>query len=444
MERWKFNKVAIIPILNKKTELHFLSIGTVVAYTGKRRFTKEKIKRLEKLIDFFYFSIFNAHHHQSYLDKELMLEYASLDLEAFDGFVEKINNIQNTTAIYDKICESLSDWFNFDTSAILIINDKQFKPTGSYCRSEKYKDTYNDLMKHLSENEIFVNEVGLSYGHAYQAKQPFYIENAPAILNLDMHRLDKIWCHGHKYCHSYLHVPIITRDNVIGVFTVTNVDKHPPLTTTQLKIILQCCSFAGTAIENAKLYSVIESKNREILKLNKRLEEKVDVLQIKATRDELTGLYNLAYFNSFLPASIEMNERKSSDFSLSLAMVDADFFKKINDTYGHEQGNIVLKKIADCLVNNIRNNDTVCRYGGEEFILVFDGCDINSAQKLCERIREDVEMSTIELNKQKVKITVSIGCTEYQDGDSISELTERADMALYKAKEFGRNKVCII
>jgi diguanylate cyclase (GGDEF)-like protein len=130
---------------------------------------------------------------------------------------------------------------------------------------------------------------------------------------------------------------------------------------------------------------------------------------------------------------------------LSLVMVDIDHFKKVNDTFGHTEGDQVLCKIASLLKGSIRKKDTVARYGGEEFILILPEASLEASFVIAERIRRLIESTLFEVGQAQVNLTVSMGISNFPShrAKSKEELIKMADKALYDAKRGGRNKVCI-
>ena len=155
--------------------------------------------------------------------------------------------------------------------------------------------------------------------------------------------------------------------------------------------------------------------------------------------DALTGLNNRASFDREMTREISNAERYSRP--LSLLMVDIDFFKKINDTHGHAAGDAVLKSVADCMKVETRGGDVLFRYGGEEFAVILADVDINIANTIGERIRGALKEQMIRFNNIDIDITVSVGVATYNNGEALTELFDRADKALYKAKESGRDQV---
>jgi diguanylate cyclase (GGDEF)-like protein len=157
--------------------------------------------------------------------------------------------------------------------------------------------------------------------------------------------------------------------------------------------------------------------------------------------DSLTGIKNRTAFDSNFGREIEYNIRKQSE--LSLIVLDIDFFKRINDNYGHMVGDAVLRQVAQSVEATIRSSDALYRYGGEEFAIVLNGTDKDGALLLAERIRKNVESLRIESLKD-VRITLSLGVAILNQQDTTRTFFERADAALYEAKKGGRNRVVSI
>ncbi len=216
-----------------------------------------------------------------------------------------------------------------------------------------------------------------------------------------------------------------------------------------------------------KPYSrILEEANEELGKLNlsyeqlvmelkqaQQMAEKLAVeaweaqerLRELAVTDGLTNLYNHRYFQDLIEKELPRVERYNH--VLSIIMLDIDHFKSINDTYGHPQGDIVLRTIADIFQETVRKPDTVARYGGEEFVIVLPETDIKGAVVLAERLRKLVEKREIKLEEKTITITISLGVTTYETSKgrkSKAEIMYAADKALYNSKKTGRNKLSIL
>ena len=160
-----------------------------------------------------------------------------------------------------------------------------------------------------------------------------------------------------------------------------------------------------------------------------------------ATTDGLTDLYNHRYFQEQMRMQIENSKRYETEFSLII--LDIDFFKKFNDTFGHQAGDAVLRQVAQTLKRNVRATDIVCRYGGEEMSIILPntGKDVaySTAEKICKRVSDNKFRL---IGDKEVTVTISLGVSTYPyDGNTASELIEAADKRLYNAKHNGRNQV---
>jgi diguanylate cyclase (GGDEF)-like protein len=159
-----------------------------------------------------------------------------------------------------------------------------------------------------------------------------------------------------------------------------------------------------------------------------------------STHDELTGLPNRRYMQERLTQAVALTTRNGDSFSI--ALVDIDFFKRINDSAGHATGDVVLTRVAACMRDSMRDYDVCARWGGEEFLIMFASCDRQSAALLAERVRLAVAaIATADLHPG-LHLSVSIGFTEYRPAEEIDTALKRADDALYQAKDSGRN--CVV
>lgn len=163
----------------------------------------------------------------------------------------------------------------------------------------------------------------------------------------------------------------------------------------------------------------------------------------EATKDFLTGLNNVRCFDTSFNSISQLALRKEEN--LSLLFVDIDFFKKVNDTYGHNIGDLVLKGLAEILIDTVRIFDVVSRNGGEEFSILLLDCSCSHAIEIAERLRKKVEVHKFNISdKANLSITISIGVSTYPNTtNKIDDLLEDADKALYEAKRTGRNKVVL-
>ena len=159
-------------------------------------------------------------------------------------------------------------------------------------------------------------------------------------------------------------------------------------------------------------------------------------------RDGLTKLFNIRHFKEILDKEFAICVGRKTR-KLSLIMTDVDHFKNFNDTYGHQVGDFVLKRVAKMFKDGSRSHDVVARYGGEEFIMMLPGTDVEDAKHIAERIRETIEQAPLRRSNETYSVTVSLGVATLGDEKTKEELIKKVDDALYMAKQTGRNKVCV-
>ncbi len=168
----------------------------------------------------------------------------------------------------------------------------------------------------------------------------------------------------------------------------------------------------------------------------------IDKLSALCARDALTGLYNRRHFVSVLEKQFDISRRYGQD--MSLLIMDLDNFKRINDTFGHAAGDTALKGFAANCNRMFRKADIFARFGGEEFVALLPNTDLKGAHTLAERLRVAVEQHVVDIGGLGIEMTVSIGVTAQRpEDDTVDEIMSRADQALYRAKDLGRNQVCL-
>lgn len=215
-------------------------------------------------------------------------------------------------------------------------------------------------------------------------------------------------------------MPLKAKDKVNGLIVADNLFTQKPISQDDLKIFLMLADQAGLAIENSQLYELIMHKSHT---------------------DSITGLWNHGFFQNKL--SEELEDAKIYKAPLSLLIMDIDDFKKLNDTYGHQNGDILLKEIAQILQNASRENDYVCRYGGEEFSIILPKTSKEQAFTIAERLRQKIEQHLFPKfsSDKNLRITLSIGLATFPgDAQNKIDLISKADKAMYIAKFAGKNQ----
>lgn len=216
-------------------------------------------------------------------------------------------------------------------------------------------------------------------------------------------------------CTSWLGVPLAIYDEVFGVMAVESDSAHA-YTADHLRTLMIIADHAAVALENARLYEL-------------------------ATVDGLTGLYVRRYFDQRLNEEWRRGTRYNQEFTIGI--LDLDHFKKLNDTYGHQAGDQVLRGAATVLRDSMRGADIAGRYGGEEFAFILPRTTVAEAKHMADRIRGDIEAMRVVVNGERLHVTCSIGVAGYPEcgAADATTLLAFADQALYDAKAQGRNRV---
>ncbi len=171
-----------------------------------------------------------------------------------------------------------------------------------------------------------------------------------------------------------------------------------------------------------------------------RINRSSEVLLRLATTDPLTGAFNRRHFMELMGREQRRADRYNTTYSI--LMIDIDHFKRVNDTYGHQVGDHAIQEMAEACRKTTRPTDIVARYGGEEFIVTLTHTDQPGAVKVAERLREAVAEIAVSTDKGALSFTISIGISTYVKRSAVDQIIQRADQALYKAKQTGRNRVC--
>ncbi|MGD9241435.1 MAG: sensor domain-containing diguanylate cyclase [Desulfobacterales bacterium] len=237
---------------------------------------------------------------------------------------------------------------------------------------------------------------------------------------------------------SIVMLPLSTVKRTLGVVMIKTPIKESFITHEIIKLLTMLAKQYSLVLENTLLYDRLMKKHESLEKANGEI-------RLLSRKDSLTGCYNRGYLNEHLPHEIKRASRYHHPFSLALC--DLDHFKKVNDTYGHLCGDMVLKEFVECIKSLIRSDmDWLARYGGEEFLLVLPETSFQNASRLAERLRKQISKKAFKWEGEKIAITASFGVTGFDkispnENFSPDDLIDMADQYLYQAKNKGRNKV---
>lgn len=232
---------------------------------------------------------------------------------------------------------------------------------------------------------------------------------------------------------SVLCMPILRGGQLFGLLYLENPLVTNSFTPDRVKTLHLLSTQAAISLENARLYANLETI---VADRTAQLQAALAELETLAITDKLTGVYNRRKFEDIIDQ--EINRALRFQHSLSLVVLDIDWFKSINDTYGHLAGDRVLATLARLIQENIRNIDTLIRWGGEEFLILASETPLEQAMVLAEKLRQMIDQYSF---PEVTHVTISLGVAEFHSGDTPLSLTERADHALYQAKRNGRNRV---
>lgn len=286
----------------------------------------------------------------------------------------------------------------------------------SYCSGALY----------LKQNTQSYFTANASWGKTISKDQVFSATECYALTNKEIyavnHAENKKLCIHSNTIYSHLCIPLISQNESIGLLYLefnnvqANIEEH------QYPLLVNFTEQLSLAIVNIKLR---------------------ESLRHESTHDQLTGLFNRRFLDSYLQKEIFKMQRTSTE--LAVIIIDIDHFKNINDTYGHEVGDTVLNKFGKLLETKLRESDIACRYGGEEFVLILSNISPQDAVDRAEKLRIAISNLKFKTNSTLFfSITASFGIACYpQHGTLCEQLFNAADQALYTAKHNGRNQVVI-
>jgi diguanylate cyclase (GGDEF)-like protein/PAS domain S-box-containing protein len=228
--------------------------------------------------------------------------------------------------------------------------------------------------------------------------------------------------HAEGVKHTYLCTPILAQGETLGIVHFQATESAPKLDASEISFKTTFAGQVGLSVANIKLR---------------------EALRTQSVRDPLTGLYNRRYLEEMLEREVRRSARAAQ--ALGILMIDLDHFKNFNDTYGHDAGDAVLREIAASLTKGVRAEDFVCRFGGEEFVVILPTADITSSRARAERLRSKAKALTIlHQGRSMGMVTISVGVASFPEhGISPKELMAAADAALYEAKRGGRDQVVV-
>jgi diguanylate cyclase (GGDEF)-like protein/PAS domain S-box-containing protein len=336
------------------------------------------------------------------IDKARLFETVqrqAIEAETLRQAVSVVNSALDLQHVLDRILTELNKVVYYDSASVFFVEEDRLRIVA---------------LRGFPDPERFLNQI-------YPLEDPLLQkvkESGGPLILFDAQedpRFEK-WV-GTDYVHGWLGVPLFVHGNCIGFLTLDN-RQAGAYNADAAKQALVFANQAAIAIENARLFEQVQ-----------RL----------AITDPLTSLHNRRYF--FEVAHRELERARRYQSSLSLIMIDIDRFKEVNDTHGHLIGDMVLKHIAERLKAQLREIDVLCRYGGEEFVILLPDTALDAAYQVAERLRQAIVQKPIQADGNQVKVTTSLGVAHMdEECQQIDDLIRYADQALYQAKAAGRNQ----
>ncbi len=314
-----------------------------------------------------------------------------------------INSTLDEEKLLQMIMKAIKEVMEAEASSLMLLDPNT---------RELYFSTVEGGSQHVKEIRIKANQ-GIA-GHVMQTGKPFIVND----VSKSEFFLKSVDQKTSFQTRSILCVPLISRNKTVGVLEALNKTGGKEFNEEDVKLFMAFSNQVSVAIDNAKLYNM-------------------------AFYDGLTKIFVRRYVEAWLETEYARVRRYNTD--LSLIMFDIDHFKKINDTYGHQAGDFVLKELAVTVKNSIRQADIFGRYGGEEFIVCLPETKVEKALHSAERIRKAVEEKEFMYEGKKIPVTISLGVASFKQmpEDKVSRFIKDADEALYFSKEHGRNQVTL-
>jgi diguanylate cyclase (GGDEF)-like protein/PAS domain S-box-containing protein len=335
------------------------------------------------------------------LDEVIVRKRTEKRLSAIQNAILVLNSVLEFDKILDQILEQLFRVVAFDSASIQLLENDTLVVVG--------------LRGFQQQNDL----LGLRFPISEDRPNRIVISTQRPL------RINDIWINYSNYfkpphndqIRSWMGIPLLFQNRLIGMLALDS-RRVDYFTDEDEKIAQTFAAHVSIALENSRLYAEIKQL---------------------AITDGLTGLFNRRHF--FVSAEKEIERAKRYNKPLAALMFDIDHFKQVNDTYGHRAGDQTLQMVARITSGTMRKIDLCGRYGGEEFVIILPETDLECAKIAAERLRQQIEASRAYTPNGEVKITVSLGVAALEPDDTIDNLLDHADQAMYQSKQHGRNRI---
>ncbi len=435
-DAWSIKQMVAIPIIFNNEV-----VGTFQAISHESNFTSAEINKIKESITTITPYLYSCYKYESFIRLKDALDESGEKHQQVITLINRLGGINCCQELFDTVLSELISHYGFHFGGIFT-NEKGFLiPTHWSTITPDYEHQIAQLKIWAENNLCSLSSNNGAMSSCFENDSLIYIPDISKVKSLPMAEHDKNALNQIKGIKSTIFIPLRQKEQAIGVVWLGSIKKSAHLNYSDKEMLEAVASYLGIALENTRMYEEIESQKEQIEDLNSKLSKKVVKLQQIATHDYLTGLYNFGHFQSVLGNMLQKNNRRNRQFeSICLVMADIDHFKSFNDSYGHEAGNIALKQVANIISDLARGADVVCRYGGEEFIIILPDCEIDGAVQFAERVRAKIESTPVIIFEKEVNITISLGCSLCDSTCNSRACISKADAKLYDAKENGRNR----
>ena len=390
---------------------------TILSYRTRHTWSREIVARIQLMAEIFINAVARGRAERAEHEQRAQAEVLRDSAAAF-------NRTMNVDQVFDCILEYISRVIQHDAINIMLVNEQDLPVI---VRAKGYEGRNNvdqSIPLHVAEMPFLKHMV----------------DTAGVVIVSDT-ASDSRWVHISQkaWVRSYAAMPLVVRGKVKGFI---NLDSATPgsFTNDHLTRLRAFADQAAIAYSNALLVEEMHRANRSLQNRLTEIQKLQDELREQAIRDPLTGLFNRRYLEETLNREIANANREFSP--VSIIVMDVDNFKLVNDTYGHQAGDLMLQALGQLLKASTRVGDIACRYGGEEFIIVMPGASASIAAQRAENIRATFDALYVKDGNRVMHATLSLGVATYPiNGATGEDVLIRADRALYQAKRNGRNRV---
>jgi diguanylate cyclase (GGDEF)-like protein len=448
---WRVDQIASLPFGDGSENSDL--IGTILITKKSGGISQSTYDAIQELTKVFYPAVRTALGYFYLNEKKGEFEHNNEEQRRFLEFICELSNLTDAEKIYSLFSYELAHRFPFEVFTYYLMENDYLVGKNITITSEKYQPRLDEWAKSVINAQYAADNPVNPVSHAFILNRHLLFEDAQKLIEIADHREQMDLedfpkgqnNDGLRFLRqderTLLLIPIQHQNKPIGVCALHSLSSVVTVHDHDLRFLEHLCLFLGAEITNAKNFAIQQEQHREIARLNALLQGQVTELSEQASTDQLTGLYNFRTFKSEITKRLLISQKDPKENHLSIAILDIDHFKKFNDTYGHAAGNVVLAGVAAEVNKLMRKMDLACRYGGEEFVVLLENCDMEGIKTFAERMRSSIESARFNVEGQILTVTVSIGCAMSGSHDTPESLFERADKALYQAKHNGRNRV---